>query len=131
MCSGIPTKKQREVFIKPPAGVRKIILSTNIAETSITIDDVAFVIDSGRAKVGSHSYLLQSLAIVYSSKKIAAQLRRVAVFLGRFFAKQEASYDPHLKLKTLVSQWISKASARQRRGRAGRTRPGKHAIRLA
>jgi ATP-dependent RNA helicase DHX36 len=69
--SGIPTKKQKEVFIRPPVGVRKIILSTNIAETSITIDDVAFVVDSGRAK--------------------------------------EASYDPHLKLKTLVPQWVSKA----------------------
>jgi Helicase conserved C-terminal domain len=69
--SGVPTKRQREVFARPPPGVRKVILSTNIAETSITINDVAFVIDSGRAK--------------------------------------EQSYDPHLKLKTLVPQWISKA----------------------
>ncbi|CAN0181828.1 unnamed protein product, partial [Ectocarpus sp. 4 AP-2014] len=84
--SGVPTAKQRQVFVRPPKGCRKIVLSTNIAETSITIDDVAFVIDSGRAK--------------------------------------ESSYDPHLKLKTLVPQWVSKASARQRRGRAGRTKAG-------
>ncbi len=84
--SGLPTKQQRLVFKRPPIGCRKIILSTNIAETSITIDDVAFVIDVGRAK--------------------------------------EQNYSPHLKLKTLMPQWISKASSRQRTGRAGRTKAG-------
>jgi ATP-dependent RNA helicase DHX36 len=62
------------------------VLSTNIAETSVTIDDVAFVIDSGRAK--------------------------------------EKNYDPHLKTSTLQPMWISQASAKQRRGRAGRTKAG-------
>lgn len=84
--SGIPSKAQRLVFQRPRQGVRKIVLSTNIAETSVTIDDVAFVIDSGRAK--------------------------------------EKNYDPHLQTSTLQPMWISKASAKQRRGRAGRTKPG-------
>ena len=48
--SGIPSKDQRKVLQLPPKGMRKIILSTNIAETSLTIEDVAFVVDSGRAK---------------------------------------------------------------------------------
>jgi len=84
--SGIPSKEQRQVFIKPPRGMRKIILATNIAETSLTIEDVAFVIDTGRSK--------------------------------------EKSYDPHLKTSTLQESWISQASAKQRKGRAGRCKAG-------
>jgi len=85
--SGISSREQRRVFQKPPFKTcRKIILSTNVAETSITIADVAFVIDSGRVK--------------------------------------EKGYDPHLKSGTLAPTWISRASAKQRRGRAGRTRAG-------
>ncbi|ONK74446.1 uncharacterized protein A4U43_C03F6330 [Asparagus officinalis] len=84
--SMIPSSEQKKVFKRPPSGVRKIILSTNIAETAVTIDDVVYVIDSGRMK--------------------------------------EKSYDPYSNVSTLHSSWVSKASARQREGRAGRCQPG-------
>ncbi len=77
---------QDKVFDYPPEGVRKCIVSTNIAETSITIDGVRFVVDSGKVK--------------------------------------EMQYDPVCKMQRLKEFWISRASAEQRKGRAGRTGPG-------
>lgn len=44
----------QQVFDLAPEGMRKVILSTNIAETSVTIDGVRFVADSGRAKEMTH-----------------------------------------------------------------------------
>ncbi len=74
-----------------PGAKRKIIVSTNVAETSLTIDGVRVVIDSGLARV--------------------------------------ARFDPHRGINTLLIEKISRASAQQRLGRAGRTAPG-HAVRL-
>ncbi|KAL6286987.1 hypothetical protein ACE6H2_011377 [Prunus campanulata] len=84
--SMVPSANQKKVFKRPRPGCRKIILSTNMAETAITIDDVVYVIDSGRMK--------------------------------------EKNYDPYNNVSSLQSSWVSKASAKQRRGRAGRCQPG-------
>ncbi|XP_068520702.1 probable ATP-dependent RNA helicase DHX34 [Anas acuta] len=84
--STLSVSEQDKVFDVPPPGVRKCILATNIAETSVTIDGVRFVLDSGKVK--------------------------------------EMSYDPQGKLQRLQEFWISRASAEQRKGRAGRTGPG-------
>eukprot|EP00050_Salpingoeca_kvevrii_P001156 m.163632 g.163632 ORF g.163632 m.163632 type:complete len:1019 (-) comp10307_c0_seq24:1459-4515(-) len=82
----MPTVNQRTVFERPPSGVRKIVIATVIAETSITIDDVVFVLDCGKTK--------------------------------------EKHYDSENQIASLRPVWVSKASARQRRGRAGRVQDG-------
>lgn len=46
----LKTSDQRRVFQPAPKGHQKVILATNIVETSVTINDVVYVIDSGRVK---------------------------------------------------------------------------------
>ena len=48
--ASLETKEQKRVFSAPPPGKRKVVVATNVAETSITIDDIVAVIDSGRVK---------------------------------------------------------------------------------
>ncbi|KAH8392172.1 hypothetical protein KR215_002281 [Drosophila sulfurigaster] len=52
--SMLSTMDQQSVFRRPPAGKRKVIISTIIAETSVTIDDVVFVINTGRTKLSNY-----------------------------------------------------------------------------
>ncbi|MBA0880694.1 hypothetical protein Goshw_013151, partial [Gossypium schwendimanii] len=86
-CHGsMATSEQKLIFEKPPPNIRKIVLATNMAEASITINDIVFVVDCGKAK--------------------------------------ETTYDALNNTPCLLPSWISQASARQRRGRAGRVQPG-------
>lgn len=84
--SSMSAAEQSTVFTVPPIGTRKIVLSTNLSETSITIEDVVYVVDTGRVK--------------------------------------ENQRDEIKETPALVETWISHAAAKQRRGRAGRVRPG-------
>lgn len=85
--ANLPSDLQAKIFEPTPPGARKVILATNIAETSLTIDGIIYVIDPG-------------------------------------FCKQK-SYNPRTGMESLVVTPISKASANQRSGRAGRVAAGK------
>lgn len=48
--ASLDTRDQKKVFTRPPPGKRKVVVATNVAETSITIDDIVAVIDTGKVK---------------------------------------------------------------------------------
>lgn len=89
--AALPQSAQQRIFQPAPPNTRKVILSTNIAETSVTVPGVRFVVDTGKAKY-----------------------------------KQ---FRNRLGLDSLLVKPISKSSADQRKGRAGREAPG-HCYRL-
>ena len=73
--AGLPAEYQRSVFEAAPAGARKVILSTNVAETSVTIPGVAFVVDSGMEKIRlyEHATGQEALVVVPCSRSYAKQ----------------------------------------------------------
>ncbi|KAF2234599.1 ATP dependent RNA helicase, partial [Viridothelium virens] len=85
--AGLSTEQQMYVFEPAPENTRKIIVATNIAEASVTIDGIVYVVDPGYVKL--------------------------------------RAFNPTTSISTLTAVPISHASATQRAGRAGRTRPGK------
>lgn len=87
----LPIDAQLRVFQPPPEGTRLCVAATNIAETSLTISGIKYVVDCGKVK--------------------------------------ERFYDKGTGVESFRIGWISKASAAQRAGRAGRTEPG-HCYRL-
>lgn len=70
--SSLPIDQQEKVFQVPPAGTRKFIISTNISETSITVPNIRYVIDSGQEK---HRYFdgIWRWSKGWGSKAMAAQ----------------------------------------------------------
>ncbi|GAA97825.1 uncharacterized protein L969DRAFT_89610 [Mixia osmundae IAM 14324] len=91
--SSLPPQQQQRIFDPAPGPTRpngppgrKVVVSTNIAETSLTIDGIVYVVDPG-------------------------------------FSKQKV-YNPRIRVESLLVAPISRASANQRAGRAGRTRAG-------
>jgi ATP-dependent RNA helicase DHX37/DHR1 len=87
----LPTREQMKVFENPPEGSRLCVVATNVAETSLTIPGIRYVVDCGRSK--------------------------------------ERHYDEVTGVQSFKVGWVSKASADQRAGRAGRTGPG-HCYRI-
>lgn len=85
--AGLTSEQQLYVFEPAPDHTRKVIVSTNIAEASVTIQGIVYVIDCGFVKL--------------------------------------RAFNPKTGIETLTATPISKASATQRAGRAGRTKPGK------
>ncbi|GAB2214360.1 hypothetical protein Droror1_Dr00018703 [Drosera rotundifolia] len=83
----LPPEMQMRVFSPAPPNCRRFIVATNIAETSLTVDGVVYVIDSGYVK--------------------------------------QRQYNPSTGMYSLEVVPISRVQADQRKGRAGRTRPGK------
>jgi ATP-dependent RNA helicase HrpB len=82
----LPLERQQQAIEPAPAGRRKLVLATNLAETSLTIEGIEVVVDSGLVR--------------------------------------EALFDPATSMTRLTTRRISRASARQRAGRAGRLGPG-------
>ncbi|KAJ3218005.1 hypothetical protein HDU67_006905 [Dinochytrium kinnereticum] len=73
--AALPSEKQAEIFEPTPDGVRKVVLATNIAETSITIDGIVYVIDPGFCKQKSFNPKtgMESLVVVPASRAAANQ----------------------------------------------------------
>ena len=87
MYGSLPASEQLRVFHRTPNSTRKIVVATNIAETSITINGVVYVVDCGFVKI--------------------------------------KAFNPQVGIESLVIVPLSRASAVQRAGRAGRVRSGK------
>ena len=73
--SALPTDLQAKIFEKTPDGARKVVLATNIAETSITIDGIVYVVDCGFCKQTSYNPRtgMESLVVTPISKANAEQ----------------------------------------------------------
>ncbi|KAM4705218.1 ATP-dependent RNA helicase DHX30 [Rhinophrynus dorsalis] len=107
--SNIPMMDQQSIFQRPPPGVRKIVLATNIAETSVTIDDIVHVVDSGMQK--EHQYDLKTkvscLETTWVSKSNVTQRRGRAGrcqsgFSYHLFSRQQYQAMPTFQVPEIL-----------------------------
>ncbi|KAJ2906599.1 hypothetical protein MKZ38_000854 [Zalerion maritima] len=75
--ASLETREQRRVFQPAPPGKRKVVVATNVAETSITIDDIVAVIDTGKVKETSYDPVnnMRRLAEIWASRAACKQRR--------------------------------------------------------
>jgi HrpA-like RNA helicase len=100
--STLSTEQQQRIFKKPAQGTRKVVVSTNIAETSVTVDDVVFVIDSCRVKEVRFDGHIESLVEDWASKAAMRQRmgragRVQAGFCWSLVAKDRHQYLPEFQ----------------------------------
>ncbi|XP_039609759.1 ATP-dependent RNA helicase DHX30 [Polypterus senegalus] len=98
--SNLPMMNQQAIFQAPPAGMRKIILATNIAETSITVDDIVHVVDLGSHKEQRYDLRtkVSCLDTVWISQSNVIQRRGRA---GRCQPGHSYHLFPHQRLETM------------------------------
>lgn len=121
MHSSLSVLDQQAVFQRPPEGQRKIVLTTNIAETSITIDDIVHVVDTGTHKEQNYDPLTKVGLRVFFWINIK-ELGTLSL-CGLFWC----SLILNLKIfqvSCLDTVWLSRSNVTQRKGRAGRCQPG-------
>ena len=150
--SNLPSEMQTRIFDPAPPGTRKCVIATNIAEASLTIDGIYYVVDPGFAKqkvrnTSAILWLPQGLHTAFSSPRPTLDsfadkilcitlliLRHPAAWPALLPPRRSISdarpsvaqvYNPKIGMDSLVVAPISQASAKQRAGRAGRTGPGK------
>lgn len=85
---------QQTVFQHPPAGQRKIVLTTNIAETSVTIDDIVHVIDAGMHKEQNYD----------TRTKVGVQKYRSILQRKTVLQKEQQTRDTYVSFRSPV--WI-------------------------
>lgn len=117
-----------QVFQSPPPDCRLCVVATNVAETSITIPGIKYVVDTG--KVCRIWINLPLDDLIWESNffsKSSCLLLRVSFrnMVWKFLPQVKTKfYDSVTGVSTFRVTWISKASANQRMGRAGRVAPG-------
>ena len=73
--SGLPADAQLRAFERPPQGVRKVVVATNIAETSVTIDGVVYVVDCGFTKLRAANPSGEEALVVVPASQASARQR--------------------------------------------------------